>query len=163
MSWTRFQPVNTVDVTCVESVRSCGSKRSQTWQWQSLLALVTLSLWLNKQTGTVMFDLLKCRALSFVTDLRKQARQLENELDLKLVSFSKLCTSYSSSRDGGRRDTYVFCHTCRIRTPLMSKDLQTDLQSKEMVKWRLLYYMHQVMEPLPDLHMHEGRQKHVTW
>ncbi|XP_037543268.1 Golgi SNAP receptor complex member 1 [Nematolebias whitei] len=30
-------------------------------------------------------------------DLRKQARQLGNELDLKLVSFSKLCTSYSSS------------------------------------------------------------------
>ncbi|XP_056140872.1 Golgi SNAP receptor complex member 1-like [Lampris incognitus] len=30
-------------------------------------------------------------------DLRKQARQLENELDLKLVSFSKLCTSYRSS------------------------------------------------------------------
>ncbi|XP_041053942.1 Golgi SNAP receptor complex member 1 isoform X1 [Carcharodon carcharias] len=40
-------------------------------------------------------------------DLRKQARQLENELDLKLVSFSKLCTSYSGSttRDG-RRDRY---------------------------------------------------------
>lgn len=29
-------------------------------------------------------------------DLRKQARRLENELDLKLVSFSKLGTSYSS-------------------------------------------------------------------
>uniref|UniRef100_A0A8C7M0G9 Golgi SNAP receptor complex member 1 n=1 Tax=Oncorhynchus kisutch TaxID=8019 RepID=A0A8C7M0G9_ONCKI len=38
-------------------------------------------------------------------DLRKQARQLENELDLKLVSFSKLCTSYSSSRDGRRGDS----------------------------------------------------------
>lgn len=40
----------------------------------------------------------------FLKDLRKQARQLENELDLKLVSFSKLCTSYShsSARDGGR-------------------------------------------------------------
>ncbi|NXJ09213.1 GOSR1 protein, partial [Odontophorus gujanensis] len=38
----------------------------------------------------------------FRADLRKQARQLENELDLKLVSFSKLCTS---SRDG-RRDRY---------------------------------------------------------
>ncbi|XP_078404142.1 Golgi SNAP receptor complex member 1 isoform X2 [Cetorhinus maximus] len=39
-------------------------------------------------------------------DLRKQARQLENELDLKLVSFSKLCTSYSgaTTRDG-RRDS----------------------------------------------------------
>ncbi|XP_067421979.1 Golgi SNAP receptor complex member 1 isoform X1 [Emydura macquarii macquarii] len=40
-------------------------------------------------------------------DLRKQARQLENELDLKLVSFSKLCTSYShSSAREGRRDRY---------------------------------------------------------
>ncbi|XP_038829320.1 Golgi SNAP receptor complex member 1-like isoform X1 [Salvelinus namaycush] len=38
-------------------------------------------------------------------DLRKQARQLENELDLKLVSLSKLCTSYSSSRDGHRGDS----------------------------------------------------------
>ncbi|KAM9846765.1 Golgi SNAP receptor complex member 1-like [Aulostomus maculatus] len=37
-------------------------------------------------------------------DLRKQARQLENELDLKLVSFSKLCTSYSSIRDPQSRD-----------------------------------------------------------
>uniref|UniRef100_A0AAQ4QSL1 Golgi SNAP receptor complex member 1 n=1 Tax=Gasterosteus aculeatus aculeatus TaxID=481459 RepID=A0AAQ4QSL1_GASAC len=35
------------------------------------------------------------------------ARQLENELDLKLVSFSKLCTSYSSSsnRDQRSRDS----------------------------------------------------------
>ncbi|KAB1265974.1 Golgi SNAP receptor complex member 1, partial [Camelus dromedarius] len=44
---------------------------------------------------------------NFVKDLRKQARQLENELDLKLVSFSKLCTSYShSSARDGRRDRY---------------------------------------------------------
>uniref|UniRef100_A0A8C7R7Y9 Golgi SNAP receptor complex member 1 n=1 Tax=Oncorhynchus mykiss TaxID=8022 RepID=A0A8C7R7Y9_ONCMY len=41
----------------------------------------------------------------FRKNLRKQARQLENELDLKLVSFSKLCTSYSSSRDGRRGDS----------------------------------------------------------
>uniref|UniRef100_A0A2K6LZS9 Golgi SNAP receptor complex member 1 n=1 Tax=Rhinopithecus bieti TaxID=61621 RepID=A0A2K6LZS9_RHIBE len=40
-------------------------------------------------------------------DLRKQAGQLENELDLKLVSFSKLCTSYShSSTRDGRRNRY---------------------------------------------------------
>ncbi|BFZ18172.1 hypothetical protein BsWGS_21212 [Bradybaena similaris] len=32
-------------------------------------------------------------------DLRRQARQLENEIDLKLVSFSKLGTTYSSHRD----------------------------------------------------------------
>ncbi|XP_026228986.1 Golgi SNAP receptor complex member 1-like [Anabas testudineus] len=36
-------------------------------------------------------------------DLRKQARQLENELDLKLVSFSKLCTTYSSSSNRDQR------------------------------------------------------------
>uniref|UniRef100_K7FC74 Golgi SNAP receptor complex member 1 n=1 Tax=Pelodiscus sinensis TaxID=13735 RepID=K7FC74_PELSI len=43
----------------------------------------------------------------YCSDLRKQARQLENELDLKLVSFSKLCTSYShSSTREGRRDRY---------------------------------------------------------
>uniref|UniRef100_A0A671XME2 Golgi SNAP receptor complex member 1 n=1 Tax=Sparus aurata TaxID=8175 RepID=A0A671XME2_SPAAU len=48
--------------------------------------------------------------------LRKQARQLENELDLKLVSFSKLCTSYSSSRDG-RRDT-------SDTTPLLNNSTQ---------------------------------------
>ncbi|KPP69446.1 Golgi SNAP receptor complex member 1-like [Scleropages formosus] len=34
--------------------------------------------------------------------MRKQARQLETELDLKLVSFSKLCTSYGASHDDHR-------------------------------------------------------------
>lgn len=29
--------------------------------------------------------------------LRKQARQLENEIDSKLVSFSKLCSNYTAS------------------------------------------------------------------
>uniref|UniRef100_A0A3P9NTF8 Golgi SNAP receptor complex member 1 n=1 Tax=Poecilia reticulata TaxID=8081 RepID=A0A3P9NTF8_POERE len=38
-------------------------------------------------------------------DLRKQARQLENELDLKLVSFSKLCTSYRGGHDQQERDS----------------------------------------------------------
>uniref|UniRef100_A0A8C9R6X6 Golgi SNAP receptor complex member 1 n=1 Tax=Scleropages formosus TaxID=113540 RepID=A0A8C9R6X6_SCLFO len=50
-------------------------------------------------------------------NLRKQARQLENELDLKLVSFSKLCTSYSSSRDGRRGDS-------SDTTPLLNNSTQ---------------------------------------
>ncbi|KAG9333960.1 hypothetical protein JZ751_009364 [Albula glossodonta] len=50
-------------------------------------------------------------------DLRKQARQLENELDLKLVSFSKLCTSYSSSRDGRHGDS-------SDTTPLLNNSTQ---------------------------------------
>ncbi|XP_076831964.1 Golgi SNAP receptor complex member 1 isoform X1 [Brachyhypopomus gauderio] len=51
-------------------------------------------------------------------DLRKQARQLENELDLKLVSFSKLCTSYSGSRDGRRGDS------SSDTTPLLNNSTQ---------------------------------------
>ncbi|XP_077578169.1 Golgi SNAP receptor complex member 1 isoform X1 [Stigmatopora nigra] len=50
-------------------------------------------------------------------DLRKQARQLENELDLKLVSFSKLCTSYNTSRDARRGDT-------SDTTPLLNNSTQ---------------------------------------
>uniref|UniRef100_A0A671NM44 Golgi SNAP receptor complex member 1 n=1 Tax=Sinocyclocheilus anshuiensis TaxID=1608454 RepID=A0A671NM44_9TELE len=41
----------------------------------------------------------------------------ENELDLKLVSFSKLCTSYSGSRDGRRGDS-------SDTTPLLSNSTQ---------------------------------------
>ncbi|KAG8122481.1 putative Golgi SNAP receptor complex member 1-like protein [Naja naja] len=58
-------------------------------------------------------------------DLRKQARQLENELDLKLVSFSKLCISYShgSSRDGRRDRSYKSgCGVNNRRTELFLKE-----------------------------------------
>uniref|UniRef100_A0A671NN99 Golgi SNAP receptor complex member 1 n=1 Tax=Sinocyclocheilus anshuiensis TaxID=1608454 RepID=A0A671NN99_9TELE len=44
-------------------------------------------------------------------------RRYENELDLKLVSFSKLCTSYSGSRDGRRGDS-------SDTTPLLSNSTQ---------------------------------------
>jgi len=40
--------------------------------------------------------------LNIFVDLRKQARQLENDIDLKLISFSKFGTSYSNHRDGLR-------------------------------------------------------------
>lgn len=43
----------------------------------------------------------------FLADLRKRARQLENEIDLKLVSFSKLGTNYSSHRDDVNRWYFV--------------------------------------------------------
>lgn len=41
-----------------------------------------------------------------VSDLRKQARQLENEIDLKLVSFSKLGTGHGGV--GYKADRLVF-------------------------------------------------------
>lgn len=43
----------------------------------------------------------------FFIELRKKARQLENEIDLKLVSFSKLGTNYSH-RDGFKERYIVF-------------------------------------------------------
>lgn len=39
-------------------------------------------------------DVLKCR----FAELHKESRRLENEVDLKLLSFSKLGSSYAQSR-----------------------------------------------------------------
>lgn len=38
-----------------------------------------------------------CNTFIFVSDLRKQARHLENDIDVKLVAFSKLGVTYGSS------------------------------------------------------------------
>jgi Golgi SNAP receptor complex protein 1 len=53
-------------------------------------------------------------------DLRKQARQLENEIDLKLVSFSKLGTSFSSHRDFSSRPPET-ANNKSDTTPLLNK------------------------------------------
>lgn len=56
----------------------------------------------NEDPDKVFYTNFEQQRLCFLfSDLRKQARQLENEIDLKLVSFSKLGTSYSHS-DYGR-------------------------------------------------------------
>ena len=47
------------------------------------------------------FFILGLFSVFYSVELRKKARQLENEIDLKLVSFSKLGTNYSH-RDGFR-------------------------------------------------------------
>lgn len=58
-----------------------------------------------------------------VSDLRKQARQLENEIDLKLVSFSKLGTGHGGV--GYKSDRLVFvslvvimCTEIKVKGPL---------------------------------------------
>lgn len=56
----------------------------------------------NEDTDKVFYTIFEQKRICYLfSDLRKQARQLENEIDLKLVSFSKLGTSYSHS-DYGR-------------------------------------------------------------
>ncbi|VDI36024.1 golgi SNAP receptor complex member 1 [Mytilus galloprovincialis] len=54
-------------------------------------------------------------------DLRKQARQLENEIDLKLVSFSKLGTNYSSHIDYGNKPNEEHALTKSESAPLINK------------------------------------------
>jgi len=59
-------------------------------------------------------------------DLRKQACQLENEIDLKLVSFSKLGTNYSSIRDYGSqiKSVVMFSYKCNLMEKLVGDTLQ---------------------------------------
>lgn len=59
-------------------------------------------------------------------DLRRQARRLENELDLKLVSFSKLGASYQHNRyHGGNAAASANQHASTDHTPLLAANHQT--------------------------------------
>ncbi|KAM9331653.1 Golgi SNAP receptor complex member 1-like [Pholidichthys leucotaenia] len=60
--------------------------------------------------------------------LRKQARQLENELDLKLVSFSKLCTSYSCSSSYEQRTGNSRCDSLSSPHDNMLVAMTTELE-----------------------------------
>lgn len=56
-------------------------------------------LFLLLHTTTVSVFLAHISDIVFRLELRKKARQFENQLDLKLVSFSKLGTTYSHRDD----------------------------------------------------------------
>uniref|UniRef100_A0A3Q3WDG2 Golgi SNAP receptor complex member 1 n=1 Tax=Mola mola TaxID=94237 RepID=A0A3Q3WDG2_MOLML len=77
-------------------------------------------------------------------DLRKHARQLENELDLKLVSFSKLCTSYSSSNQDQRtRDRSESVSSSQdSMLVVMTTELEQLLASLTVVNDQMAEYTH---------------------
>jgi uncharacterized circularly permuted ATP-grasp superfamily protein len=72
-------------------------------------------------TDIRVFDAILYLFHSPVTDLRRQARQLENELDLKLVSFSKLGAGIGSSTP-----------QAADAVPLISKDDKFETLSAEI-------------------------------
>lgn len=76
-------------------------------------------------------------ALSY-TDLRKQARVLENEIDLKLVAFSKLGAGIKTPHSGGHGDT----------VPLLSGEDTFEAMSLEIEQ--LLNKLTQVNERLAE-------------
>ena len=100
-------------------------------------------------------------------DLRKQARQLENEIDLKLVSFSKLGTSYSGSRDyvssnfndtapllnkGNRQSEYMF--------ETMSMEIQQLLTKLNEVNDSMMDYTQSVGSSSSSSALHHTLQRH---
>ncbi|XP_067927829.1 Golgi SNAP receptor complex member 1-like isoform X4 [Watersipora subatra] len=81
-------------------------------------------------------------------DLRKQARQLENDIDLKLISFSKFGTSYSDHRDSAMSDT----------SPLLSNDhmFETMVVELEELLARLSRSNDKMMDYTQNLGMNSG-------
>ncbi|KAK3084664.1 hypothetical protein FSP39_017144 [Pinctada imbricata] len=79
-------------------------------------------------------------------DLRKQARQLENEIDLKLVSFSKLGTNYSSHHDFGSESA-----------PLINKSSSEHMfDTMAMEIEQLLTKLHEVNDRMADYTQNVG-------
>uniref|UniRef100_A0A8C5GXF4 Golgi SNAP receptor complex member 1 n=1 Tax=Gouania willdenowi TaxID=441366 RepID=A0A8C5GXF4_GOUWI len=76
--------------------------------------------------------------LIYLSDLRKQARKVENELDLKLVSFSKLCTSYSSESSRPRSDSYGSSHDNML--VVMTTELEQLLATLSAVNDKMAEY-----------------------
>ncbi|XP_060534364.1 Golgi SNAP receptor complex member 1 [Cylas formicarius] len=86
-------------------------------------------------------------ALSY-TDLRKQARHLENEIDLKLVAFSKLEAGIKTPH-GGHADT----------VPLLSEENTFEAMSAEIEQ--LLNKLSQVNERLSEQPVSGGAMLHT--
>ncbi|XP_075887949.1 Golgi SNAP receptor complex member 1-like isoform X2 [Nelusetta ayraudi] len=97
-------------------------------------------------------------------EFRKQARQLENELDLKLVSFSKLCTSYSSSSKQGqwtrdsRTDSVDTSHDTMLAA--MTAELEQLLASLIAVNDKMAESMNMQGPPSHNAGMMHTLQRH---
>lgn len=97
-------------------------------------------------------------------EFRKQARQLENELDLKLVSFSKLCTSYSSSSKQGqwtrdsRTDSVGTSHDTMLAA--MTTELEQLLASLIAVNDKMAESMNMQGPPSHNAGMMHTLQRH---
>ncbi len=79
---------------------------SKLWKVQKWLTChkIQITRWNGRVRWFSLIDSLLCICLSHVElqtfkVLRKQARQSESEIESKLVSFSKLCITYTTSRD----------------------------------------------------------------
>ncbi|XP_078740724.1 Golgi SNAP receptor complex member 1 [Lampetra fluviatilis] len=88
---------------------------------------------------------------TFWEDLRRQARQLENELDMKLVSFSKLCTA-CTHRDQYTSDTSpLLCGSTQHRMfDSLSVEIEQLLSKLGAVNEKLSEYAESSRPPPPS-------------
>ncbi|XP_076473103.1 Golgi SNAP receptor complex member 1-like isoform X2 [Babylonia areolata] len=94
-------------------------------------------------------------------DLRKQARQLENEIDLKLVSFSKLGTNYSLHKDAdsdtapllNRSSSEHMCDT-------MALEIEQLLSKLTQVNDRMVEYTQNISHSSPSAALLHTLQRH---
>ncbi|RVE64038.1 hypothetical protein OJAV_G00142150 [Oryzias javanicus] len=93
-------------------------------------------------------------------DLRKQARQLENELDLKLVSFSKLCTSYSASNHGQRSRSDSFSQSQDNVLVAMTTELEHLLAKLTVVNEKMAEYINSPGASLHNAALMHTLQRH---
>ena len=97
MLWGIFV-YNVIMVTCKYKAihRSVHYLKSIVFYWSATIMTTTMSPshWEGIQYITIVYVY-----SSYPVELRRQSRKLESEIDQKLVSFSKLSTSY------GQRDT----------------------------------------------------------
>ncbi|VDI36027.1 golgi SNAP receptor complex member 1 [Mytilus galloprovincialis] len=94
-------------------------------------------------------------------DLRKQARQLENEIDLKLVSFSKLGTNYSSHIDYGNESAPLINKTSSEHMfDTMAMEIEQLLSKLQDVNDRMSDYTQNISMSSPSAALLHTLQRH---
>ncbi|KAK7088295.1 Golgi SNAP receptor complex member 1-like isoform X3 [Littorina saxatilis] len=94
-------------------------------------------------------------------DLRKQARQLENEIDLKLVSFSKLGTNYSTHRDVDSDTSPLLNRTSSEHMfDTMAMEIEQLLSKLTQVNDRMVEYTQNISHSSPSAALLHTLQRH---
>nr|XP_011432817.1 Golgi SNAP receptor complex member 1 [Crassostrea gigas] len=93
-------------------------------------------------------------------DLRKQARQLENEIDLKLVSFSKLGTSYSHSDYGSESSPLMQRSSSEHMFDTMAMEIEQLLSKLQETNDRMADYTQNIGTNSPSAALLHTLQRH---
>ncbi|OWF55118.1 Golgi SNAP receptor complex member 1 [Mizuhopecten yessoensis] len=98
---------------------------------------------------------------NFWEDLRKQARQLENEIDLKLVSFSKLGTNYSAHNEFGSESAPLINKTSSEHMfETMAMEIEQLVSKLQEINDRMADYTQNISMSSPSAALLHTLQRH---